>query len=73
MRIVYVIYDYQFYISNEIRKNNNPALPNILAFERFLCDEYQPVQGRIQIANPIGMHIGTGETDTKPFQVFTGY
>lgn len=71
MRIVYVIYDYQFYISNEIRKNNNPALPNILAFERWLFDEYQPVQGRIKIANPSGLKPGT--TETVPFQVFTGY
>lgn len=71
MRIVYVIYDYQFYISNEIRKNNNPALPNILAFERWLFDEYQPVQGRINIANPSGLKPGT--TETEAFQVFTGY
>lgn len=71
MRIVYVIYDYQFYISNEIRKNNNPALPNILAFERYLFDEYQPVQGRIKIANPSGLK--PGDNETVPFQVFTGY
>lgn len=54
-RIVYVIYDYQFYISNEIRNNTNPALPQITAFERWLFDEYQPVQGRIKIANPMGI------------------
>lgn len=55
MRITYIIYDYQFYISNEIRNNANPALPQILAFERYKCDEYQPVQGRIQIINPSGL------------------
>lgn len=54
-RITYVIYDYQFYISNEIRNNSNPALPQITAFERWLFDEYQPVQGRIKIANPMGI------------------
>ena len=54
-RIVYIIYDYQFYISNEIRNNSNPALPQITAFERWLFDEYQPVQGRIKIANPLGI------------------
>ena len=55
MRITYVIYDYQLYISNEIRNNSNPALPQILAFERWKVDQYQPVQGRIKIVNPSGL------------------
>lgn len=71
MRITYVIYDYQFYISNEIRQNNNPALPNILAFERWLFDEYQPVQGRLTIANPSGLR--PEDNQTTPFNVFVGY
>ena len=54
-RIVYVIYDYQMYISNEIRNNANPALPNICAFERYKLSSYQPVQGRIDILNPTGL------------------
>lgn len=54
-RITYRIYDYQMYISNEIRNANNPALPNICAFERWKAVEYQPVQGRIQIVNPSGL------------------
>lgn len=54
-RITYIIYDYQFYISNEIRNNANPALPQITVFDRYLVDEYQPVQGRIKIDNPIGI------------------
>lgn len=54
-RIIYIIYDYQMYISNEIRNANNPALPQVTAFERWLFDEYQPVQGRIKIANPSGI------------------
>ena len=33
------IYDYQLYISNEIRNASNPALPAIHAFERFLMKE----------------------------------
>lgn len=45
-RIIYRIYDYQMYISNEIRNADNPALPNIHAFERWKFVEYQPVQGR---------------------------
>lgn len=54
-RITYRIYDYQMYISNEIRNANNPALPAIHAFERWKAVEYQPVQGRIQILNPSGL------------------
>lgn len=54
-RITYRIYDYQMYISNEIRNANNPALPAIHAFERWKAVEYQPVQGKIQILNPSGL------------------
>jgi hypothetical protein len=64
-RVVYVIYDYQMYISNEIRQNNNPALPNICAFERWKFDSYQPVQGRIDIVNPTGLR--DEETATRAF------
>jgi hypothetical protein len=66
-RIIYVIYDYQMYISNEIRQNNNPALPNICAFERYKFDEYQPVQGRIQIVNPTGLR-STDGSETVAFR-----
>ena len=54
-RICYRLYDYQMYISNEIRNAANPALPAIHSFERFLMKEYQPVQSRISILNPQGM------------------
>ena len=54
-RITYRIYDYQMYVSNEIRNANNPALPAIHAFERWKAVEYQPVQGRINILNPSGL------------------
>ena len=54
-RIVYRIYDYQMYVSNEIRNFANPALPAIHGFERWKFVEYQPVQGRIKILNPTGM------------------
>ena len=54
-RIVYRIYDYQMYVSNEIRNAANPALPALHAFERFKFVEYQPVQGRIHILNPSGL------------------
>ena len=53
-RIVYRIYDYQLYVSNEIRNMQNYALPAIHAFERFKFVGYQPVQGRIKILHPTG-------------------
>lgn len=55
-RIMYRIYDYQLYISNEIRNADNPALPAIHSFERWKFVEYTPVQGRIQILNPSGIN-----------------
>ncbi len=54
-RIIYRIYDYQMYVSNEIRNISNPALPAISAFERWKFVEYQPVQGRIDILHPSGL------------------
>ena len=54
-RIIYRIYDYQMYVSNEIRNMKNYALPAIHAFERWKFVEYQPVQGRIKILNPTGL------------------
>ncbi len=65
-RITYIIYDYQFYISNEIRNNDNPALPQIVCFDRYKVDEYQPVQGRINIANPSGLK--DSQTATRVFE-----
>lgn len=54
-RIIYRIYDYQMYISNEIRNMKNYALPAIHAFERWKFVEYQPIQGRVQVLNPTGL------------------
>lgn len=54
-RIVYRLYDYQLYVSNEIRNVQNYALPAVHAFDRFKCVEYQPVQGRLKILNPTGL------------------
>ena len=54
-RIMYRIYDYQMYVSNEIRNSQNPALPALHSFERFLCKEYQAVQGRVRIENRSGL------------------
>ena len=54
-RICYRIYDYQLYISNEIRNAANPALPSIHAFDRFKLCEMMPVQSRIEILNSSGM------------------
>lgn len=54
-RIIYRIYDYQMYVSNEIRNSALHTLPSIHAFERWKFVEYQPVQGRIEILNPTGL------------------
>ena len=54
-RIVYRLYDYQMYISNEIRNSSNPSLPAIHAFERFLMKQYLPIQGRIDILHSSGL------------------
>jgi hypothetical protein len=53
-RICYRIYDYQMYISNEIRNAANPSLPAIHAFERWKLVEYQPVQSKIRVLHPSG-------------------
>ena len=58
-RILYRIYDYQLYLSNEIRNANNPALPALHSFERWKFVEYTPVQGRIDILNPRGINSQT--------------
>lgn len=58
-RIMYKIYDYQMYLSNEIRNANNPALPALHTFERWKFVEYTPVQGRIDIENPRGINKAT--------------
>ena len=62
-RIIYRIYDYQLYVSNEIRNVTNYALPAIHAFERWKFHEYQPVQGRVKILNPTGLRNKIENTD----------
>ena len=54
-RICFRIYDYQLYISNEIRNAANPQLPAIHAFERWKMVDYQPVMAKIDILHPSGM------------------
>lgn len=54
-RIIYRIYDYQMYVSNEIRNSSLHTLPAIHAYERWKFVEYQPVQGRVEILNPTGL------------------
>jgi len=62
-RIIYRIYDYQLYVSNEIRNAVNYALPAIHAFERWKFVEYQPVQARLKIINPTGLREWVDNTD----------
>ena len=54
-RIVYRLYDYQMYISNEIRDAENPSLPALTAFQRYKFFGFQEVQGRLFVANPSGL------------------
>ena len=54
-RICFRIYDYQMYISNEIRNAQNPALPSIHAFERYLNYKMFPVLAKIDILNASGI------------------
>lgn len=53
-RFMYRIYDYQTYVSNELRDPKNQNLPAISCFDRWEMFEYQPVQSRIHILNPTG-------------------
>lgn len=54
-RIVYRLYDYQMYISNEIRDADMPHLPALTAFQRYRFFELFGVQARLYIANPTGL------------------
>jgi hypothetical protein len=54
-RICFRIYDYQLYISNEIRNSANPALPAIHAFDRWRMYSMFEILGKINILNPSGM------------------
>lgn len=54
-RIIYRIYDYQMYVSNEIRNASLHTLPAIHCYERWKFVEFQPVQGRVNILNPTGL------------------
>ena len=68
-RIVYRLYDYQMYISNEIRDAENPQLPALTAFQRYKFFEYQSVQGRLMIANPSGLreHLVANDVIGEPY------
>jgi hypothetical protein len=83
-RIVYRLYDYQMYISNEIRDAENPSLPALTAFQRYKFFGFQEVQGRLFVANPTGlrehiasptpeMAVGNMYTNNDLGSVFTHY
>lgn len=54
-RVTYRIFDYQMYVSNEIRNSANPALPAVTAFERWHIISFQGVQSRCKILNRSGL------------------
>jgi hypothetical protein len=62
-RVMYKLFDYQFYVSNEIRAVDNVYLPAVTAFERYKIIQYQPVQGRLTIVNPRGLREVLGSAD----------
>lgn len=72
-RIVYKIFDYQLYVSNEIRNAANYALPAIHAFERWKMIQYQPVQARIKILNPTGLRQEIKNTDPIGVNMMNDY
>ena len=80
-RIVYRLYDYQMYISNEIRDAQNPQLPALTAFQRYKFFGFQEVQGRCMIANPSGLReylpnvdpVGNMYTNNDLGSVFKSY
>jgi len=50
-KIQYRMYDYQFYISNEMRMRDSPIhMPSICTFERFkFLGDYKPINGKLKI------------------------
>ena len=80
-RIVYRLYDYQMYISNEIRDAENPSLPALTAFQRYKFFGFQEVQGRLFVANPSGLRehlpnidpVGPMYTNNDLGSVYTHY
>lgn len=54
-RCIYRFYEYQLFISNDIRNSANPALNNVYAYDRNLIMGYQKVQGRMKILNRSGI------------------
>ena len=54
-RVTYRIFDYQMYVSNELRNIQNPALPAVTAFERWHIMSFQGVQSRVKILNRSGL------------------
>lgn len=63
-RICLRIYDYQLYVSNEIRNIQNPALPAVHCFDRFLVKDYMPVLAKVKILNPSGLAVAGSNPST---------
>lgn len=68
-RITYILYDYQMYFGNDIRKHDQYQLPAYTAFQRYKLDWMQPIQGRIRINNVAGLR-PTDKTKYVPFKEY---
>ncbi len=50
-QMTYKMFEWQFCISNEYRTGDNVRVPSVMAFERYLIDEFIPIQGDLDIIN----------------------
>lgn len=50
-QMTYKLFEWQFCISNEYRSGDNVRLPSVMAFERYLIDEFIPIQGELEVVN----------------------
>lgn len=50
-QMTYKLFEWQFCISNEYRTGDNVRVPSVMAFERYLIDEFIPIQGELDVQN----------------------
>ena len=50
-KMTYKLFNYQFFITNEYRQSSNMRLPSVAVSDRYLIDEFTPIQGELVINN----------------------